>query len=70
MPDRTYDRRPHRNKIARRIKHTLSKKKTCHVCGRDPYPNYFYCPFCHEEISKYEFSATGSMVNEYGGRRI
>ena len=37
---------------------SLRKKKgrngrLCRVCGRDPYPNYFYCPSCHHKVSGY-----------------
>jgi len=21
------------------------------LCGKDPHPNYFYCPVCHHRIS-------------------
>ncbi|MEE4359396.1 MAG: hypothetical protein V2I97_23190 [Desulfococcaceae bacterium] len=27
------------------------KKRTCRMCGKDPYPNYFYCPACHHRVS-------------------
>jgi len=29
-----------------------NKKKsgrTCRICGKDPYPNYFFCPSCHHK---------------------
>ena len=25
--------------------------RSCRHCGKDPYPNYFYCPMCHHRIS-------------------
>jgi hypothetical protein len=25
--------------------------RTCRLCGKDPHPNYFYCPVCHHRIS-------------------
>ena len=31
-----------------------SKKKParkCKICGKDPSPNYFYCPSCHHRVS-------------------
>ncbi len=24
--------------------------RVCAKCGKDPYPNYFYCPVCHKSI--------------------
>ena len=30
------------------------RKKTarkCKICGKDPSPNYFYCPSCHHRVS-------------------
>lgn len=31
----------------------LKKKsgRTCKYCGKDPFPNYFYCPACHHKVS-------------------
>ncbi|MFH2219650.1 MAG: hypothetical protein ABII68_08325 [Pseudomonadota bacterium] len=34
-----------------------SKKKKnsgrkCKICGKDPYPNYFFCPSCHHRINE------------------
>lgn len=25
--------------------------RVCRGCGKDPYPNYFYCPPCHHRVS-------------------
>jgi len=25
--------------------------RVCRLCGKDPYPNYFYCPACHHRVS-------------------
>lgn len=27
--------------------------RVCKKCGKDPYPNYFFCPSCHHKISEY-----------------
>jgi len=35
--------------------HRKNKKKsgrTCKYCGKDPSPNYFYCPACHHKVSR------------------
>ncbi|PQP34642.1 hypothetical protein C6A37_06710 [Desulfobacteraceae bacterium SEEP-SAG9] len=24
--------------------------RRCKICGKDPYPNYFYCPICHHKV--------------------
>ena len=29
-------------------------KRTCRICGKDPYPNYFFCPSCHYKVSTLE----------------
>jgi uncharacterized OB-fold protein len=34
-----------------------NKKKlgrTCRICGKDPYPNYFFCPSCHHKAGSLE----------------
>lgn len=28
-----------------------SAGRVCRSCGKDPYPNYFYCPPCHHRVS-------------------
>jgi uncharacterized OB-fold protein len=25
--------------------------RRCKICGKDPYPNYFYCPACHHKVT-------------------
>jgi hypothetical protein len=25
--------------------------RSCRICGKDPHPNYFYCPACHHRVS-------------------
>lgn len=27
-----------------------SSGRVCRKCGKDPYPNYFYCPICHKSV--------------------
>lgn len=31
-----------------------SSGRTCRMCGKDPYPNYFFCPGCHHRVESYE----------------
>ncbi len=31
-----------------------SSGRKCRICGKDPYPNYFYCRGCHHKIEFYE----------------
>jgi uncharacterized OB-fold protein len=35
----------------RQIKKKNNTGKKCKICGKDPYPNYFFCPACHHKIS-------------------
>ena len=35
-------------------KKKIKSKRKCRVCGNDPYPNYFFCPACHQRIGVYE----------------
>ena len=35
-------------------KKRMDSKKRCKICGKDPYPNYFYCPSCHHRVENYE----------------
>ena len=38
-----------------KIRVRKNKKKsgrTCKYCGKDPFPNYFYCPACHHKVSR------------------
>lgn len=30
-------------------KNNIGRK--CRICGKDPYPNYFFCRACHHKIS-------------------
>lgn len=32
---------------------TGSNRK-CKICGKDPHPNYFFCPACHHRVDAYE----------------
>lgn len=32
-------------------------KRSCRLCGRDPSPNYFFCPGCHHRIGSGEAEA-------------
>lgn len=34
--------------------------RSCRICGKDPHPNYFYCPACHHRISA---SGEGDLVD-------
>lgn len=55
-------RRSGNKKIARRKvnrhlnlgKMKQSSVRICRKCGRDAYPNYFYCPVCHRGINPNE----------------
>jgi len=42
-------RAPHHNLTKRKKK---SSTKKCQRCGEDPWPNYFFCPTCHEIVSR------------------
>lgn len=43
--------------IRQKTRYRRSRKKivksgrTCLACGKDPAPNYFYCPSCHHKVS-------------------
>jgi len=48
----------------------VKKKKTasgrvCRKCGRDPYPNYFYCPACHKKIHLAESDSEETGYEEW-----
>jgi uncharacterized OB-fold protein len=32
-------------------------KRSCRLCGKDPFPNYFFCPSCHHRITSGEAEA-------------
>lgn len=42
----------YRTKSSRTRKRKSSRK--CKICGKDPYPNYFFCQSCHHRIDSYE----------------
>ena len=35
-------------------KEKISSGRKCHICGKDPYPNYFFCRSCHNRLETYE----------------
>jgi hypothetical protein len=37
-------------KTCRQFKEKITSGRLCRKCGKDPYPNYFYCPICHKSI--------------------
>ncbi len=37
-------------KVCRQLKRKLRSGRVCRKCGKDPYPNYFYCPVCHKSV--------------------
>ena len=39
--------------------------RKCKLCGKDPYPNYFYCPSCHHRVSHYSVEMDGEQ-EEFG----
>jgi uncharacterized OB-fold protein len=48
----------------------VKKKKTasgrvCRKCGKDPYPNYFYCPACHKKIHSTESDSEEAGYEEW-----
>jgi uncharacterized OB-fold protein len=36
------------------LKKRVNTGRACKKCGKDPYPNYFFCPSCHHKLSEYE----------------
>jgi len=44
------------NTLKQNRKYTRKAKvllgRACKICGKNSYPNYFYCPTCHHMISK------------------
>lgn len=36
------------------VKKNAYSNRTCRICGKDPYPNYFFCPSCHHKVSTQE----------------
>ncbi|MFC1811431.1 hypothetical protein ACFL03_01940 [Thermodesulfobacteriota bacterium] len=56
----------------RKKKYISSRKKkipsgrTCKICGKDPAPNYFFCPSCHNRAGRNEESdALNIQLNEF-----
>jgi len=50
------------------IRKMRSRKKParkCRMCGKDPAPNYFYCPSCHHRVSHYSV-AMEEEQDEFG----
>ncbi|AOY57941.1 MULTISPECIES: hypothetical protein [Desulfococcus] len=35
----------------RGLKPRKKSARKCKICGKDPSPNYFYCPSCHHRVS-------------------
>ena len=35
----------------RMLKPKKKSTRKCKICGKDPSPNYFYCPSCHHRVS-------------------
>lgn len=50
-PKRT-PRKNHYKSCKRPRKKSTGRK--CRICGKDPYPNYFFCPGCHHRVESYE----------------
>ncbi|PQP35530.1 hypothetical protein C6A37_02055 [Desulfobacteraceae bacterium SEEP-SAG9] len=36
--------------------------RTCRICGKDAFPNYFFCPSCHHRVTA-TMEFTESEVN-------
>jgi hypothetical protein len=53
--DRIDRARKSRGKRRNLYKKPKSRKRSsgrrCRVCGKDPYPNYFFCPSCHRSLT-------------------
>ncbi|MFC1515353.1 hypothetical protein ACFL7E_01195 [Thermodesulfobacteriota bacterium] len=41
-----------KNEYKKFRKKKIPSGRTCKVCGKDPAPNYFFCPSCHYRVSK------------------
>lgn len=52
-------------KAAYRRRTQGDKKYYCQICGKDAYPNRFYCPTCHSAISSHR-----GMVDAWGGEIV
>ncbi len=33
--------------------HGKNPGRKCQICGKDPYPNYYFCPKCHGHTGSY-----------------
>jgi len=53
----TGKRKTYRPETDRMVQGKQRKKsgRTCRACGRDPWPNMFFCLSCHGVVSKYVF---------------
>ena len=48
-------KRKNRYKSYKRYKKAKNtSNRTCRICGKNPYPNYFFCPGCHHKVDTYE----------------
>jgi hypothetical protein len=43
-----------RNKPEEHKKRIKPAGRCCIICGKDPYPNYFYCPSCHNRVGMHD----------------
>jgi len=50
--DATGSKEKNKNSVYNKRKRKSGRK--CKICGKDPYPNYFFCPACHHKIDSYE----------------
>ena len=41
----------HKTRYVRSRKKKVKSGRSCRSCGKDPSPNYFYCPSCHHKVS-------------------
>jgi len=49
----------------RLLKPRKKPARKCQLCGKDPSPNYFYCPSCHHRVSHYSVEMDGEQ-EEFG----
>lgn len=56
---------PARRASSRRRKPTSGR--ACRMCGKDPFPNYFYCPTCHHKISSSSYDDTNEEIVREAG---
>ena len=43
----------HQTKKFHRKVQTRDPGRKCQICGKDPYPNYYFCPKCHGHTEYY-----------------